>query len=92
MAGAASLPWHQRWTMSFAMWVQVMGKAHTVEVGAKRYLDVLLDEQTFTSGIWRGSEKGMTGKLADQVAHWPEIIGNTSAQDDANTVIHEFIE
>ncbi|MDP5252926.1 SDR family NAD(P)-dependent oxidoreductase, partial [Vibrio sp. HB161653] len=52
-AGAASLPWHQRWTMSFAMWVmQVMGKAHTVEVGAKRYLDVLLDEQTFTSGIW----------------------------------------
>lgn len=92
-AGTATLPWHQRWTMNAVMWVmQLIGKAHSVDAGAKRYVDVLLNDDTFTSGVWWGSEKGLTGKLADQVIHWPEMIGNKSAQDNANAVIHEFIK
>ncbi|NLS13143.1 SDR family NAD(P)-dependent oxidoreductase [Vibrio sp. SM6] len=91
-AGTATLPWHQRWMMEAAMWVmQRLGKAHSVEVGAKRYVDVMLDDDNFKSGVWWGSEKGLTGKLADQVTYWPELIGNESAQDNANTVIHQFI-
>lgn len=91
-SGTATLPWHQRWTMNTAMWVmQLLGRAHTVDVGAKRYVDVLLNDDEFKFGVWWGSKKGLTGELADQLEHWPEIIGNESAQDNVNTVIHSFL-
>lgn len=91
-SGTATLPWHQRWTMNTAMWVmQLLGRAHSVDVGAERYVDVLLNEDKFKSGVWWGSKKGLTGELADQREHWPEIIGNESAQDNADTVIHNFL-
>ncbi len=91
-SGTATLPWHQRWTMNAVMWImQLLGRAHSVDVGAKRYVDVMLNEDDFGSGVWWGSRKGLTGELADQSEHWPEIIGNESAQDNANFVIHEFL-
>ena len=79
--------------MNTAMWImQLLGRAHSVDVGAKRYVDVLLSEDDFRSGVWWGSKKGLTGELADQLEHWPEIIGNESAQDNVDTVIHRFLE
>lgn len=58
-AGTATLPWHQCWTMNVAMWVmELLGKAHSVDVGAKRYVDVLLSDKNFTSGLWWGVKKG----------------------------------
>ena len=91
-SGTKSLPFFQRLTMETAMWVmQKLGRAHSVDVGAKRYVDVMLNKDDFTSGVWWGSKKGLTGKLANQVEHWPEIIGNEIAQDNANTVIHKFL-
>lgn len=91
-SGTASLPWYQRWTMNTAMWVmQILGKAHTVDVGAKRYVDVLLSDDDFKSGVWWGSKKGLTGEMADQLEHWPELIGNESAQDNVDSVIHNFL-
>ena len=92
-SGTATLPWHQRWTMNTAMLVmQLFGRAHSVDVGAKRYVDVLLSEDDYKSGVWWGSKKGLTGELDDQLDHWPEIIGNESAQDNVDTVIHNFLE
>ena len=91
-SGTKSLPFFQRTTIETAMWVmQKLGKAHSVDVGAKRYVDVMLNEDDFTSSVWWGSKKGLTGKLADQVEHWPEIIGNKTAQDNAKTAIHNFL-
>lgn len=91
-SGTSSLPFAQKLFVEAAMWVmQTLGKAHSVDVGAKRYVDVLLNEEKFTTGIWWGSKKGLTGELADQREHWPEIIGSESAQDNANTVIHSFL-
>jgi len=91
-SGTKSMPLFQRLTMETAMWVmQTLGRAHSVDVGAKRYVDAMLNKENFTSGVWWGSKKGLTGKLADQVEHWPEIIGNESAQDNANAVIHGFL-
>jgi len=76
-SGTKSLPFFQRATIETAMWVmQKIGRAHSVDVGAKRYVDVMLNKDDFTSGVWWGSKKGLTGKLADQVEHWPEIIGD----------------
>lgn len=87
-SGTASLPWYQRWTMESAMWVmQALGRAHSVDVGAQRYVDVLLNHDDFKTGVWWGSEQGLTGEIADQERHWPEIIGSRSAQDNADTVI-----
>lgn len=91
-SGTKSLPFFQRVTMEAAMWVmQMLGRAHSVDVGAKRYVDVLLNKDDFKSGVWWGSKKGLTGKLADQREHWPDIIGNEPAQDNANAVIHKFL-
>lgn len=91
-SGADAFPWYQKWATNATMRVmQFLGKAHSMEVGAKRYVDVLLNDDDFKSGIWWGSKKGLTGELADQREHWPEIIGNESAQDNANTVIHNFL-
>ena len=91
-SGTKSLPFFQRLTMETAMWVmQTLGRAHSVDVGAKRYVDVMLNRDDFTSGVWWGSKKGLTGPLADQREHWPEIIGSQTAQDNANTVIHHFL-
>lgn len=91
-SGTASLPFFQRVTMESAMWVmEKLGRAHSVDVGAKRYVDVMLNTDDFTTGVWWGSQKGLTGKLADQKEHWPEIIGNKAAQDNANSAIHNFL-
>ena len=70
--------------------MQLMGKAHSVDVGAKRYCDVLLDQATYKSGVWYGSKKGLTGEMADQVEHW-DLLGSETAQDNADTVIHSFL-
>mmetsp|Transcript_8065 Transcript_8065/g.11647 ORF Transcript_8065/g.11647 Transcript_8065/m.11647 type:complete len:205 (-) Transcript_8065:36-650(-) len=90
--GTATLPFLTRTVMNFAMWMmQTLGKAHSVDVGAKRYVDVLLDDNsTYTSGVWWGSKKGLTGELADQVEHL-DLLGKESAQDNADAVIHMFL-
>lgn len=91
-SGTKSLPFLQRATMESAMWVmQKLGKAHSVDVGAKRYVDVMLKTDAFTSGIWWGSKTGLTGDLADQTEHWPDIIGNKAVQDNVNAVIHDYL-
>ena len=78
--------------MHTAMWImQLLGRAHSVDVGAKRYVDVLLSEDVFKSGVWWGSKKGLTGELADQLEHWPDIIGSEVAQDNVDVVIHNFL-
>lgn len=90
--GTATLPMLQRWLMDAVMWVmQTIGRAHSVDVGAKRYVDVLLDDATYKPGVWYGSKKGLTGELADQVEQC-EILGKESAQDAANTAIHSFLK
>lgn len=91
-SGADAFPWYQKWATNATMRVmQFLGKAHSVEVGAKRYVDVMLNTDDFKTGIWWGSKKGLTGKLADQREHWPEIIGSEFAQDNADAVIHKFL-
>lgn len=92
-SGADAFPWYQKWATNATMRImQLLGKAHSVEVGAKRYVDVLLNYDEFKTGIWWGSKKGLTGTLADQREHWPEIIGSESVQDNAASVIHSFLK
>ena len=90
-SGSANMPFFQRYFVEFAMWLmEVLGKAHSVEVGAKRYVDVLFDQDTYKSGVYYGSKQGLTGEMGDQVSHFA-IIGNEEAQDNANAAIHHFL-
>mmetsp|Transcript_6875 Transcript_6875/g.10449 ORF Transcript_6875/g.10449 Transcript_6875/m.10449 type:complete len:248 (-) Transcript_6875:287-1030(-) len=90
--GAATLPLLMRLATETVMAVmQALGRAHSVDVGAKRYCDVLLDNnKTYKSGVWYGSKKGLTGEMCDQVEHW-DLLGDESVQDNANTAIHSFL-
>ena len=67
------------------------GKMHSAEVGAKRYVDALLDETTYKTGIFFASKNGMAGEVCDQVIHL-DYLANEQYQDNANKALHRFIK
>ncbi len=66
-----------------------MGKVHKLEVGAKRYVDGLLDK-AYKSGIFYASKKGVTGPVVDQATIFADL-NDTKIQDNATAAIHSFI-
>ena len=67
----------------------MFGMMHSVEKGAKRYLDGLFDPR-FKSGHFYASHVGSpTGPLIDQVSIEP-LFGNAIAQDNARQAIQQF--
>ncbi len=68
----------------------LFGLMHTVELGAKRYVDVLTDE-AYTSGVFYGSHAHtLTGPLVDQSTIF-EDLNNETFQEHANEAIHRFL-
>ena len=67
-----------------------IGKAHSLEDGAKRYIDALFEHSTYQSGVFYGSKSGLTGELCNQ-AELLSYFGNETFQDNANEAIHKFI-
>lgn len=79
-------------TLLFKLMIKGMlltGKMHKLEVGAKRFVDGLLDE-SYKSGLFYGSKEGLTGPLGDQAEIFADL-GNQTFQDNANTAIHRFL-
>jgi NAD(P)-dependent dehydrogenase (short-subunit alcohol dehydrogenase family) len=67
------------------------GLIHDLEVGAKRYVDVVNDE-SFESGFFYASEKPIvTGPLVDQ-GTINEDFYNQAFQDHAHAAVHTFID
>lgn len=68
----------------------LFGMMHGLDVGAKRYVDGLVDAQTFETGGFYASKAGSpTGAVVDQAALFSEL-GNRTFQDNANLAIHRF--
>lgn len=67
-----------------------LGKVHTVEVGAKRFVDALTDHR-YETGVFYGSEKGISGKLSDQSMHFSEL-SNVKYQQNAYQAIQQFLD
>ncbi|MCE0497127.1 MAG: SDR family NAD(P)-dependent oxidoreductase [Methylacidiphilales bacterium] len=69
----------------------LMGEmVHTLEVGAKRFVDGISDEQ-YKSGVFYASKEGkLSGDMVDQSTFFTDL-KNTSFQDNANEAIHHFI-
>lgn len=69
--------------------LQVFGKMHKLEVGAKRYVDGLQDK-SYKSGVFYGSKSGVTGPIVNQGTIFDDL-NNKTFQDNANEAIHRFI-
>lgn len=68
----------------------LMGMAHSLETGAKRFVDGINDE-SLTSGVFYGSKANvLTGPIIDQSTIFSDL-NNTTFQDNANEAIHRFI-
>ena len=69
----------------------LFGLMHKLEVGAKRFVDVLHDK-SFKSGIFYGSKKPvLTGPLVDQGTIFDDL-NNETIQNNADEAIHNFIK
>lgn len=68
----------------------MMGMAHSLETGSKRFVDGISDE-SLKSGAFYGSKANvLTGPMIDQSTLFPDL-NNQSYQDNANEAIHRFI-
>ena len=87
--GAASgLPLPMRIAAKYVM--PRLGLAHTLDVGAKRLVDGVIDP-TLPSGAFYASAANMlNGPMINQAEFVPGV-GNPSFQDNANEAIHRFI-
>lgn len=70
--------------------LSLSGKAHSLEVGAKRYVDALIEHSAYKSGIFYGSKVGLSGELCDQ-AKLLGYFANEQYQDNAGEAIQRFI-
>jgi hypothetical protein len=69
----------------------LIGMVHKLEVGAKRFVDGISDEQ-YKSGFFYASKEGkLTGDVVDQGTFFPDL-KNNSFQDNADKAIHRFIK
>ena len=87
----SDFPPSKKWLASMLIPVlKFFGIMHSVETGAKRYIDALLDESSYRSGVFYGSVSGGTGKVDDQVKFMPQL-QNETCQSNANAAIHKFV-
>jgi NAD(P)-dependent dehydrogenase (short-subunit alcohol dehydrogenase family) len=67
------------------------GMVHDLEVGAKRFVDGISDEQ-YKSGVFYASKEGkLSGEMVDQSTFFTAL-KNTSFQENADKAIHRFIK
>lgn len=63
---------------------------HTLDVGAKRFVDGVSDDR-YRSGVFYASKEGkLSGEMVDQSTFFADL-KNPSFQDNANAAIHRFI-
>lgn len=70
----------------------LMGEmVHKLEVGAKRFVDVISEER-YKSGVFYASKEGkLSGDMVDQSTFFTPL-KNTTFQDNADQAIHRFIK
>lgn len=92
-AAMDDLPPFQKFMFKYIMMpvlLPLMGMAHKLETGAKRFVDGINDT-SFKSGVFYASKLNtLTGKVIDQSSIFPNL-NNHSYQDNASQAIHRFI-
>ncbi|SEG71821.1 short chain dehydrogenase [Bryocella elongata] len=88
-----SLPPPMRFMLKFVMMPIVFplmgGMVHSLDVGAKRFVDAISDDR-YKSGVFYASKEGkLSGEMVDQSTFLTDL-KNTSFQDNAYEAIHRF--
>ncbi|WP_062268831.1 SDR family NAD(P)-dependent oxidoreductase [Endozoicomonas arenosclerae] len=83
-------PLKQFFMKSMMQAMLLLGKVHRVETGAQRYIDGLFND-TYKSGSFYASQKGLTGPLGEQGLIFADI-NNENFQDNAYQAIQRFIK
>lgn len=68
---------------------RLLKMSHKTDFGAKRYLDAMYDHETYKSGKFYASAKGVTGPMGEQDGFLDALI-NETFQDNAYEAIHSF--
>lgn len=69
----------------------IFGVSHSLEVGAKRLVDALVDDRLPTGGFYASAAKTLTGPLVDQSSIVADF-ADTATQDNAYDAIHRFLD
>jgi NAD(P)-dependent dehydrogenase (short-subunit alcohol dehydrogenase family) len=90
-----SLPPAMKFMLKYVMMPVVFplmgGMVHSLEVGAKRFVDGVSDDR-YKSGVFYASAAGkLSGDMVDQSTFYTDL-KNTSFQDNADSAIHRFIK
>ena len=67
----------------------IFGMMHSVEKGARRYVDGLFNPEFVTGRFYASRAGSPTGQVVDQVTI-DAFLGDASAQDNANRAVHQF--
>jgi NAD(P)-dependent dehydrogenase (short-subunit alcohol dehydrogenase family) len=91
----SSLPPPMRFMLKFVMMPIVfplIGEmVHTLDIGAKRFVDGISDER-YKSGVFYASKEGkLSGDVVDQSTFFTDL-KNTTFQDNADKAIHRYIQ
>jgi NAD(P)-dependent dehydrogenase (short-subunit alcohol dehydrogenase family) len=90
-----SLPPAMKFMLKYLMMPVVFplmgGMVHTLEVGAKRFVDGVSDDR-YKSGVFYASAAGkLSGDMVDQSTFYTDL-KNSTFQDNADRAIHRFIK
>lgn len=69
--------------------VKILGMSHGPDLGAKRYLDTMFDFESYKTGKFYGSVKGLIGPLGDQEQFF-DALSSETFQDNAYEAIKSF--
>jgi NAD(P)-dependent dehydrogenase (short-subunit alcohol dehydrogenase family) len=68
----------------------IFGMMHSVETGAKRYVDGLLNPKFESGHFYASASESPTGPVVDQAARFQQF-SNSLFQDNAYQAIHQFV-
>lgn len=71
------------------IFMPLMGLSHSLEKGAKRFVDGISNSDLKSGGFYGSRENVLTGPLVEQSAFFPDL-KNETFQDNANAAIHRF--
>lgn len=69
--------------------MRMFGHAHSVEAGAKRYVDAIVDER-YATGVFYGNERKTNGPVTDQTRFFSDL-ANPAFQDNAREAVRRFL-
>ena len=70
---------------------RIFGISHPLEVGARRLVDALVDDDLRSGGFYASAAKALTGPLVDQSTIVADF-ADESTQDHAYQAIHRFLD